>query len=351
MARPGVAFCGSGTIASVHAACAAELGLPVLAVASRTPEHAERLAQAYGAPVVSYADLPGEATMVVVATPPQCHAADVLRMLDAGATVMVEKPLCRTLAEADALVAAAEQHPGRLLYAENLAYSPVVQRLVQMTPQVGALSHVEVRCLQGLPTWGDFTSDEWGGGALFDLGVHPVAVALLVANSAGLGRPAAVSARLTGGPGHGSDEHAEVWLHHRGGLVTHVVASWQAADVVWDVQVAGDRGVLRAELLPTLGLEVDGEPVHVGRRAAKVAGFADFGYVDQLDELAAMAARRANDSRPMQPLMTAAFGREVLQVVTAAYVSAGMGAAEVPLPLTGRRDLTPLQWWRGVNPS
>ncbi len=64
-----------------------------------------------------------------------------------------------------------------------------------------------------------------------------------------------------------------------------------------------------------------------------------------------MAARRANDSRPMQPLMTAAFGREVLQVVTAAYVSAGMGAAEVPLPLTGRRDLTPLQWWRGVNPS
>lgn len=332
-------------IASVHAACAAELGLPVVAVASRSAERADQLATAHGAVATAYGDLPSGADVVIVATPPMCHATDVQRLLAAGAVVMVEKPLCRTLAEADALVSASEQYPGRLLYGENLAHAPVVQRLVQMTPDVGRLTHVEVRTLQGKPTWGDFTTDEWGGGVLFDLGVHPIAIALLVANAAGLGRPTAVSARLTGGAGHDSDEHAEVWLHYATGPVIHVVASWQATDVVWDVQVAGEGGVLRAELLPSAALEANGEPVHVGRPPSTVGAFADLGYVGQMRELAAM------DARPTQPLMTAAFGRAVLQVVTAAYASAGSNGAEVRLPWTGRRDLTPLQWWRGVSPS
>lgn len=344
MARPKVALCGAGMIGSVHAACAAELGLPVVAVASRTAMRAEQLASAYGARPIGYDALPGGADIVVVATPPRCHAEDTLRLLQAGATVLVEKPLCRTLEEADALVSAGQRHPGRLLYGENLAHAPVVQRLVELTPDVGRLTHVEVRTLQSRPTWGDFTSDDWGGGALFDLGVHPVAIALLVANAAGRGRPQAVSAHLVGGTDHHSDEHAEVWLHHRDGLVTHVVASWQAADVVWDVQVAGDRGVLRAELLPAVALEANGEPVHVGRAASKVPAFADLGYIGQLQELEHLATGATT------PLMTAAFGREVLQVVTAAYLSAGQAGAEVPLPLTGRRDLTPLQWWRGLSP-
>ena len=328
-------------IAGAHAAAAAELGLRVVGVASRTSERAERLAAACSARVLSYADLPAAADIVVVATPPQCHAADAIRFLDAGAAVLLEKPMCRTLAEADALVVAAARHQGRLLYAENLAYAPIVQQLVAMVPEVGRLTHVEVRALQGLPTWGDFTSDEWGGGALFDLGVHPVAIALLVANSAGLGRPEAVSARLAEGQGHGSDEHAEVRLHHRGGLISHVVASWQAGpDQLWDVQVAGDRGVVRAELQPALALEHNGEPVAIARRAGAMAGLGDLGYLGQLHALVDdMATGR-------EPMMSAAFGREVLQVVMAAYASAARDGEQVAVPFTGPRDLTPLQLWR-----
>ena len=158
-------------------------------MASRSTERASTLAEKFRATAVTYADLPGDADIVVVATPPQCHAADAIRLLDAGAAVLLEKPLCRTLEEADRLVAAAARHGGRLLYAENLAYAPIVQRMIALAPRVGALTHLEVRTLQGLPTWGAFTTDEWGGGALFDLGVHPLAIALLVANAAGEGAP------------------------------------------------------------------------------------------------------------------------------------------------------------------
>ncbi|MDO8391805.1 MAG: Gfo/Idh/MocA family oxidoreductase [Actinomycetota bacterium] len=336
-----VALCGAGMISLAHAAAAKALGWPVVAVASRTPARAAEVARIAGARAVTYAELPAGATMVVVATPPQCHAADAIRALDSGAAVVLEKPLCRTLHEADALVAAAARHGGQLLYAENLAYAPVVQRLIEMVPRVGPLTHLEVRAQQGLPTWGDFTSDEWGGGALFDLGVHPLAVALLVANAAGHGRPVAVRAVLRDGTGHDSDEHADVSLHYRSGFVAHVVASWQAGpEPLWDVQVAGDTGVLRAELIPATTLEFNGDDVALPQAQGELAALAQLGYVNQLRALGDdLAAGR-------EPMMSASFGREVLQVVMAAYASAGSGNGEVALPFTGQRDLTPLQLWR-----
>lgn len=197
--------------------------------------------------------------------------------------------------------------------------------------------------MQGLPTWGAFTTDEWGGGALFDLGVHPLAVAMLLANSAGEGRVVAVEAELRGGPGHGSDEHAEVTLHFRSGFTAHVVSSWQAGpESVWDAQLAGDQGVARAELQPVQRLEWNGAEVALPVATATPAILETAGYVAQLRALVDDAARG------IEPVMSAAFGREVLQVVLAGYTSAGLGGEQVPLPFTGPRDRTPLQLWRGA---
>jgi len=324
-----------------HAAATRQLGFELSAVASRSIERATTVAERFGSKAVSYADLPGSADIVVVATPPQCHAADALRILEGGAAVLLEKPLCRTLDEADQLVAAAARHGGRLLYAENLAYAPIVQRMVALTRHVGALTHLEVRALQGLPTWGAFTTDEWGGGALFDLGVHPLSIALLVANAAGEGSPIAVSAQLRGAEAHDSDEHADVWLRFRSGLVAHVESSWQAGpEAQWDAQVAGATGVVRAELLPVQLLELNGDEVALPTAIGQIPMLEQLGYSEQLrafvDDL---AARR-------EPIMSAAFGRHVLQVVAAAYQSAGRHGDEVALPFTGPRDLTPLQLWR-----
>ena len=342
-ARPTtVALCGAGMIASAHAAAAQLLGHRVVAVASRTTDRAAQLATRLGAAAVGYDALPSGADVVVVATPPQCHADDAVRLLEAGAAVLLEKPLCRTLDEADRIVRAAEAHGGRLLYGENLAYSPVVGRVLQLAPRVGRLTHLEVRSLQGLPTWGDFTSDEWGGGALFDLGVHPLAVALLVANVTGQGRAVGVTAELGGGPGHGSDEHAEVRIHFAGGFAATVVASWQAGpEPAWDIQVAGETGVVRAELLPGVLLEANGEPVPLSASALAVPTLEELGYVEQLRSL-------VDDVRAgREPAMSAAFGREVLQVVMGAYASAGRGGELVQLPFRGPRDRTPLELWRG----
>jgi len=342
---PRVALCGAGMISQAHAAAATASGMQVVAVASRSHARAASRAAELGAVAVAYDDLPGDADIVVVSTPPARHADDAIHALRAGAAVVVEKPLCTTLADADRVVEAAAAHAERLLYAENLAYAPVVQALVARVGDLGPLTHLEVRSLQGLPTWGDFTTEEWGGGALFDLGVHPLAVALLCANAGGAGSPVSVAARLEGGVGHGTDEWAEVRLTYAGGLVARVESSWRSPDsTVWDAQVASAIGVLRAELLPPPSLERDGDEVVLPPVRAAVPAVERFGYLGQLRAFADDVGQRRT------PLMSAGFGRFVLDVVCAAYRSAGRGSEPEPLPFQGPRDLTPLQLWRGEQP-
>jgi predicted dehydrogenase len=261
-------------------------------------------------------------------------------LLDAGYAVLLEKPLCRTLDEADAIVEASARHSGRLLYAENLAYAPVVEQLVSMVPRLGPLTHVEVRSLQGLPGWGAFTTDEWGGGALFDLGVHPVSVALLIANAAGEGSPTSVRASLRGGTGHQSDEHAELHIGYGSGLQIRVESSWQGGPAPqWDAELASATGVLRAELLPDPQLEHNGDAVALPAPTIAAAAIEQYGYLGQLRAFADDLEHGST------PVMSASFGRLVLDVVCAAYRSAGRDGAIEALPYSGARDRTPLQLW------
>ena len=343
---PSVVLFGAGMISRAHGAAAGFNKMPVIAVASRTAERANERAAEFAARPVAYDDIVQrrvEADIAVVCTPPQCHARDTIALLDAGYAVMLEKPLCRTLAEADTIVEAAARHHGRLLYAENLAYAPVVQRLLTLAPQLGRLTHVEVRSLQGLPEWGGFTTDEWGGGALFDLGVHPLSVALLVANAAGEATPISVRATLRGGHSHGSDEHAEVMVTYASGLEARVESSWQHGPLpLWDAQLASASGVLRAELLPDPQLEHNGDAVDLPPVSTPVPQIEQFGYLAQMRALA------SDVEHGTTPLMSASFGRFVLDVVCAAYRSAGRDGAPETLPFSGARDRTPLQLWRGA---
>jgi len=338
--RPTVALCGAGMISGAHASVAATLGLPVVAVASRTQQRANSVADRMRARPVPYSSLPAGADLVVVQTPPAQHHAHALQALRAGAAVIVEKPLCTTLEQADELVQESEARNHRLLYGENLAYAPVVIEFVRRVRSIGTLTHLEVRSINPLPAWGAFTSDEWGGGALFDLGVHPLAVALLAASPA---VPRLVQARLEGSPSgrHGSDEQANVVIEFSNGLRAHVVSSWRGGDTPhWDAQAASEQGVVRAELLPEPSLEVNGEPVRLPSPTGNVPALEHYGYRGEWAAfLADLEARRA-------PFMDAAFGRMVLDVVCAAYASARSGKPE-PSPFTGPRDRTPLQLWRG----
>lgn len=340
-----MALCGAGMIAAAHAMAAQRAGWKVVAVASRTSERAHDAARQVGARAVTYGDLPAGADMVVVATPPSRHAPDALELLPTGVGVLVEKPFALTLAEADELVTAADAAGQRLAYGENLAHAPVVVAMLRQARRLRGATHLDVRALQEVPTWGDFTTDEWGGGALFDLGPHPLAVAVLLGRAVGAGEVVGVTARVRGGATHATDEHAEVHLRFADGLEGRVVVSWQhQGPPVWDAQVASPDAVVRGEILPTPELMVDGDEMDVvSTRPGSndgVNALDSLGFVEQVRAFAEDLSQRR------RPFMDAEFGRLILEIICAAYASDRDGNVEVAMPFAGIRTLSPLQIWR-----
>ena len=327
-----LAFAGAGTISVVHAMAAAATEAQIVAVASRTSERAAERAGQVGAAVVAFEDLPAGAEAVVVCTPPDRHAADTLQALGAGAVVLVEKPLAATLAEADSMVDAG----GQVVYAENLAFSPLVVATNQLVGQIGALNFIEIRQLAPRPAWGEFLDPARGGGVLFDLGSHAIALALLLA---GADAPVAVEATLAHAADIEVDDAAEVFITFASGLRARIETNWTNPDALWDIQVSSDSGVVRTELLPVPGIEHNGEPVAL----APLGGAADphleqLGYIDQM-----LTLRDVVEGAPSP--IDARFGRRVLDVICAAYAAAQAPGSTVALPFTGRRDRTPHQLW------
>ena len=227
------------------------------------------------------------------------------------------------------------------MVAESLLFAPLVRDAIERARALGRFSSLQLRVLTQAPVRRTALDAQWGGGVLFDLGVHPLAVLLTLA---GEDRPVSVRARLApAGTGlHAVDDLADVELVLRSGARCTVELSWRATQPQWDLQLATPTSTLRLELQPDphveqLGVDLPRPPRR--HRGVEPAQLEVFGYLDQVVETAADLAA----GRP--PYVDVRFGRAVLDVLCAAYRSAGTGVPE-PLPFTGDRTRTPWQLWR-----
>jgi predicted dehydrogenase len=94
-----------------------------------------------------------------------CHRDMVVACAEAGAHIFLEKPLCRTLAEADEMVAACERHHVKLAIAHQTRYSPRLARLRELLAAGRLGDLLELR--------GRGKEDARGGGEdLMVLGTH-----------------------------------------------------------------------------------------------------------------------------------------------------------------------------------
>jgi len=334
--KPDVVIWGAGMVAGVHAAACRSLGWPVRAVASRDPDRAAALADQIGARTYEYDQLLPErlGDIAIVATPPANHVDDAIALLRAGYHVVVEAPIACTLADADRLIAAEQAESRPVLYSEHLAASPVVDGLLADVGAIGHLTHLSARAIQAPPTWRSARHHDWGGGATFDLGVHPIGLALRTAAETDAGAPTQVAAVITdAGTDH---EHASIKLRFAGGLLATIVVGWEpGATPDWDLQASSASAVLRAELYPSPSLERNGDPV-IGAGGSEPPSLVDdYGYAPQLTRFWA----NIRTGRPVPA--TSRLGRQVLDVISAVHWSAGHNAIEVALPFTGARDRVP----------
>ncbi|MDP3262109.1 MAG: Gfo/Idh/MocA family oxidoreductase [Tabrizicola sp.] len=150
------------------------------AIVSGSPDAARKLADFHGVPeVVSYADYDAllasdRIDAVYVALPNSMHADFAIRALRAGKHVMVEKPLATTLAESDAMIAAAKASGAYLMTAYRLHNEPGTHAMINAVRQGQIGDPVYFAATFGFQTrLGNhrLKAGHWGG-ALPDVGVY-----------------------------------------------------------------------------------------------------------------------------------------------------------------------------------
>ena len=117
MAKVGIGIIGTGSIAGAHLRAYARYPelCRVVAVADIDRQRAQKFAAGAGDSVAAYGDYKellrrDDIDAVSICTPPFAHAEIAVAALNAGKHVLVEKPMAASLAEADAMLAAAEQN-------------------------------------------------------------------------------------------------------------------------------------------------------------------------------------------------------------------------------------------------
>lgn len=339
-----VGLVGSQFISSIHAdaleRCArAEL----VAVASPTGDHAEVLARKFGMPhhfqdyrkmlEIDHLDL------VVIGAPNHLHAAITIDAAAAGKHVVCEKPLCLNLAEADRMIEACRAAGVKLMYAEELCFAPKYVRLKQLLDS-GALGY-PVLIKQSEKHDGPHAAHFWdveraGGGVTMDMGCHAIEFFRWM-----LGRPKITSVYAQMGnyvhrDKTRGDDNAILVLELENGVVALAEESWTKLGGMDDrAEVHGSKGVAYADLLHGNAIETYSAVGYdyAVEKAGGTVGWSFTIYEEAWNygfpqEMAHFVDCVLHDR---QPLVTGEDGRAVLEVLFAAYASAGSGC-KVALP-------------------
>ena len=122
------AVIGVGHLGRHHARILASLpGITLAGVVDTNRDRASQVAAEHGTQAFGdVSEISGRVDIVVVAVPTESHAAVALPLIEAGVHALVEKPIAQTVAEADALIAAAKKARAVLAVGHSERFNPAV---------------------------------------------------------------------------------------------------------------------------------------------------------------------------------------------------------------------------------
>ena len=150
-------------------------GARLTAVVDTVPERAQEIATACSARAVSdYRELVDAVDAVVVAVPTELHREIAVPFLERGIPVLVEKPMSRSIEDADRMLEAASQGRALLAVGHTERHNPAVAAAMRL---VTAPRFIEVHRLSAFP---DRSLDI---DVVFDLMIHDLDIILALVRS------------------------------------------------------------------------------------------------------------------------------------------------------------------------
>lgn len=169
-----------------------------------------------------------EVDLVIISTPNHLHAEIAVEALTNGKHVLCEKPLARNVAEAEAMVEAAQKNRRKLMVGFNHRYYPAVQKAHQWVQEGVIGDTLAMEGYIGHTLWPG--EKPWitdpkasGGGTLVDNGIH--LLDLIRWNLGEIVEVQAASLR-TRTQNAGSEEYAAAILYTEDGKCATLRSSW-----------------------------------------------------------------------------------------------------------------------------
>lgn len=164
-----MAVIGVGYLGRHHARILAGLdGVELVGVVDQDRRRAEEVGAAVGVPAIDLSDLE-RVDAVTVVVPTEAHHEVAVPLLERGISALVEKPLARTLDEADAIIGAAARSGATLAVGHTERHNPAV---VAAVPHLRDPGFVEIHRL------GTFPERSLDIDVVFDLMIHDLDVLL-----------------------------------------------------------------------------------------------------------------------------------------------------------------------------
>jgi UDP-2-acetamido-3-amino-2,3-dideoxy-glucuronate N-acetyltransferase len=179
---------------------------------------------------------------VIVATPPAEHFAVACAALDAGLHVLIEKPLCETVSQAEELVARAHA-AGRaagtrvvLMVGHLLHYGRGHRKMLRLVRNghIGAVTRVRATRL-------NFGTVRTAENVLWSLCPHDVSIVMAVCCESGVESVACAGQSVVDG-NLGVEDYVTLQISFQGGARAHIEASWMHPEKERRMVVYGTKG-------------------------------------------------------------------------------------------------------------
>lgn len=192
---------------------------------------------------------------VVVVTPPALNRSICLAAAEAGKSLLIEKPLALTTADAMDMIGATRRAGVTLMTAQTLRFTPVLRRLKERLADIGPLEYLSLTMRAERPphVWLE-DPEQAGGGVVLEIGIHLLDLVRFLTGA----EAAEVSAQLIRRHTVHTEDVALVNLLLSSGIRCFVEVSRVSGGRVCRAEAVGRDGLLIADVGPSVLTRIKG---------------------------------------------------------------------------------------------